>query len=113
MTQWCQLTPLGWQHTACSPHTVLLTAGHVASKGVTPCVTDRCCVVMPRAGGIGAPRTAGNCQAAALKLDFAVEEAQKLQVGVRVGRRGGPGGGSPCWVLVVKGGAVGQRRFTA
>jgi hypothetical protein len=32
------------------------------------------------AGGIGAPRTKNACQAASLKLDFAVEEAQKLQV---------------------------------
>lgn len=32
------------------------------------------------AGGIGAPRTLSTTQAAALKLDFAVEEAQKLQV---------------------------------
>lgn len=33
------------------------------------------------AGGIGAPRTDSACKAATLKLDFAVEEAQKLQVG--------------------------------
>jgi hypothetical protein len=34
------------------------------------------------AGGIGAPRTDSACKAAALKLEFAVEEAQKLQVGM-------------------------------
>jgi hypothetical protein len=32
------------------------------------------------AGGIGAPRTPSGCSAAALKLDMAAEEAQKLQV---------------------------------
>lgn len=37
------------------------------------------------AGGIGAPRTDNACKAAALKLEFAVEEAQKLQVGAGPG----------------------------
>lgn len=40
---------------------------------------------LAHAGGIGAPRTASSCQAASLKLDFAVEEAQKLQVGLSGG----------------------------
>jgi hypothetical protein len=55
-------------------------------------------VLLLCAGGIGAPRTAANCQAASLKLDFAVEEAQKLQVG-----DGGGGGGRAgmLWCIVL------------
>jgi hypothetical protein len=55
-------------------------------------------------GGIGAPRTPRDCTAAALKLDMAAEEAQKLQVGCcdRVARARGARAWQPRHAAVLR-----------